>query len=136
MLHQYRSFWAKHSSERNYTKIGNSQMGPFGHHLVLRFSYSPGPLSRHRAAWLSTILPETHFLCSHDFQFLGRIRYKMNEMCSQNARGFQLDQTDPHCNSSSLFTAVRRRSLKGRKGCSCSYGVGVGTGGEVEKTLL
>lgn len=47
-----------------------------------------------------------------------------------------LDQTDPHCNSSSLFTAVRRRGLKGRKGCSCSYGVGVGVGGEVEKTLL
>ena len=50
--------------------------------------------------------------------------------------GFQLDQTDPHCNSSSLFTAVRRKGLKGRNGCSCSYGVGVGAGGEVEKTLL
>ena len=54
----------------------------------------------------------------------------------QNARDFQLDQTDPHCNSSSLFTAMRRRGLKGRKGCSCSYGVGVGAGGGVEKTLL
>jgi hypothetical protein len=60
----------------------------------------------------------------------------MNKMWTQNARGFQLDQTDPHCNSSSLFTAVRRRGLKGRKGCSCSYGVWVGAGEEVENTLL
>jgi len=60
----------------------------------------------------------------------------MNKMWTQNARGFQLDQTDPHCNSSSLFTAVRRRGLKGRKGCSCSYGVGVAAGVEVEKSLL
>ena len=45
--------------------------------------------------------------------YLARVRYKMNKMCSRNARGFQLDQTDPHCNSSSLFTAVRRRGLEG-----------------------
>ena len=32
--------------------------------------------------------------------YLARVRYKMNKICPRNARGFKLDQTDPHYNSS------------------------------------
>lgn len=104
--------------------------GPFGHHLVLFLALT-----------LLALFPGTGQLGSAPFfmrpissaltisSCLARVRYKMNKLCSQNARGFQLDQTDPHCNSSSLFTAVRTRGLKGRNNCSCSYGVGVGAGG-------
>lgn len=139
MVHEYSNHILEVSGQstqvRSYTKIGDSQMVPLG---VTWFSVSstPGPLSRHRAAWLSTIFMRPISSAPTISSYLARIRYKMNKMCSRNGRGFPLDQTDPHCNSSSLFTAGRRRGLKGRNSCSCSYGVGVGAGGEVEKTLL
>ena len=141
MLHEYSNLtslkllgkapkWEKLHQDRKQSD-GSLWASPGSQFLALSWPpfQAQGSLAQHHSSWDPfPLLPR--------FPVPRQNQVQNEQNVLPECRGFQLDQTDPHCNSSSLFTAVRRRGLKGRNGCSCSYGVGVGAGGEVEKTLL